>query len=345
MLRNTRQLVGSCLCLALLGGALSCAARRGAYFGKIAPPADRALRYCTGPEIGSLDPQIGTSQSDYRIYMALFEGLTEYDPRTIEPIPGLAESWEVRGNSSEYIFHLRPNLRWSNGEPITAHDFVATIRRGLSPALASNNAYLGYGIKYAKAYNERAVFVRDPDSGRFLREKDFSANAPEADSPPAADDAPPENSFHHFLHEPARLTLPQDEAARAKKLAADERLRVAVAGKEFVPVRAEDIGVEAADGATLRIVLGGTTPYFLGLTSHPFFRAVPRQMIEGDAKKVQSAGPAFVSSGAFKLESWELYDRLVVVKNPLYWDAARVQLEKIIFYPLDELTTAMNLYK
>ena len=90
----------------------------------------------------------------------------------MEPIPALAENWEVSKDGTEYLFHLRHNGRFSNGDPITANDFVWTIRRNFSPELASRNAYLGYYIKYSEAYNSGMSFVKGAD-GQFLLKKDF----------------------------------------------------------------------------------------------------------------------------------------------------------------------------
>ena len=77
-----------------------------------------------------------------------------------------------------------------------------------------------------------------------------------------------------------RLTLPGDEKARAKSLDADPKLKAAVAGKEFVPVKAEDIGVEAVDKYTLRISLVQQAPFFLAMLAHQVFRIVPRKVVE-----------------------------------------------------------------
>ena len=116
----------------------------------------------------SLDPAVSAGQPEARIYMALYQGLVEYDPRTLAPIPALAERWETNNDSSEFTFHLRHNARWSNGDPITAQDFVYSLRRGLEPSLASKNAYLAYYIVNAEAYNEKRVFVMDQKTKSFL---------------------------------------------------------------------------------------------------------------------------------------------------------------------------------
>ena len=66
------------------------------YWGQVSPPKANILRYVSGGEIESLDPPITNSQPDARILVALFDGLVEYHPITMEPIPGIAESWEIK---------------------------------------------------------------------------------------------------------------------------------------------------------------------------------------------------------------------------------------------------------
>ena len=290
------------------------------FFGKVEPPAGQVLRFVSGGEPNGLDPQIGTGQPEGRIHMALFEGLTDYDPKTSQPIPAIAERWDVNADSSEFVFHLRSTARWSNGEPITAHDFVYSIRRGLDPALAVQNAYLAYYIVYAQGYNEGGVFVRDARTGAFVLQKDVSGDST------------------------LRLVVPGAAAARDKQIAGAPKLRAAVAGNEFVPIRAEDIGIEALDDHTLRITLTQPAPFFVGMMAHHFFLAIPRGPIERYG--VRWTQPEnIVTSGAFMLKEWRPYDRIVVTRNPHYWDAATVKLDEIRFYPLEEQTTMMNLYK
>src|SRR5713101_2074792 len=167
--------------LSLISVGCSALAKNSVFFGKTDPPRENVLRYVSGSEPESLDPQVSDGQPEARIYMALYEGLAEYDPKTTAPIPALAERWEVNKDSSEFTFHLRRDGRFSNGDPITARDFVYTIRRGMSPKLASRNAALAYYIKYAKAYNAGDVVVLDPVGKAFLLETDF---AEAKDQPP-----------------------------------------------------------------------------------------------------------------------------------------------------------------
>jgi len=338
--------------------AAGCLASAGnnSFFGKTDPPSENVLRYVSGSEPESLDPQIPNNQNEARISLALFEGLAEYDPKTSEPIPALAERWEVNKDWSEVVFYLRRDGRFSNGDPITARDFVYTIRRGLTPELGSRSASLAYPIKYAQAFNEGGVFILDPGSKTFLLERDFAENAEPEISPPASPPAPAENAtppssnltaeteFHRFMQSPARLVLPGAEKARKAALDANPKLKAAVAGKQFVPVTADKVGVEAVDDYTLRISLMQPAPYFISMMPHQFFRALNQKTTDKFGNRWTDPDK-IVTSGPFKLESWNHYDRIVVTRDPLYWDAANVHLDKIIFYLLDSNTTMLSLYK
>ena len=180
--------------------------------------------------------------------MALYDGLVEYGPKDQQPIPAVAKSWEISPNVDEFVFHLRDNAKWSDGTPITARDFVYSFRRGFAPETLSRTAGLGYAIKYAAAFNGEQVFVKKGD--KFLTAADLDASR--AKTEPTFG---PETEFSKSLHSGDRITLEGDEKKRAKELSADPKLAAAVQGAEFVPVKGEDIGIEAIDDYTLRITL------------------------------------------------------------------------------------------
>lgn len=105
-----------------------------------------------GTEPQDLDPHITTGIPEYHIQLALFEGLARKDPRSLEPIPGVAESWTISPDSKLYTFSIRQNARWSNGDSVTAHDFVYSWKRILSPKIASDYSYILYCIDNAEQY-------------------------------------------------------------------------------------------------------------------------------------------------------------------------------------------------
>ena len=351
--------IGALLSVAILACAsFSCGvtSKNEVFFGRTVPPERNILRYVTGDEPETLDPPVSTGQPEARIYMALYEGLVEYHPKTLLPVPALAERWDVNNDSSEFTFHLRQNGRWSNGDPIDANDFVYSFRRALSPELASRNAYLGAYIKYAEAYTAKAVFVKDPKTGKFLLARDFQdqpAPEPLSSQPVGAGEyrataeeqtPDPDSPFHQLMHSPTRLTLPGDEKARAKLIDKNAKLKQAVQGMEFVPVSAEDLGVEAVSQYVFRVSLVQPAPFFTGLLAHQTFRLVPRKVIEQYGSH-WTEPEHIVTCGPFKLKTWRPYDTLVVERDPMYWDAASVKLDEIHFYPMADNPSIMNLYK
>ena len=220
------QLAALILLSLFMAGCMTSAKTR--YFGKTVPPSGNVLRYISGSEPESLDPQVGTGQPEARIYMALYEGLVEYDPKTMEPMPELATNWEISPDGVEYLFHLRKDAKWSNGDPITANDFVYTFRRGFDPETASRNANLGYYVKYAEPFNNNSLFMKGPN-GEFLLAKDFVADNPDAPAaaPEKATPIGPETEPSKMLRGPARLTVNGDPFKRARDIQGNDKLKAA----------------------------------------------------------------------------------------------------------------------
>ena len=100
-----------------------------------------------------LDPHLLQFQSHFNVLMALGEGLVGYDPHDLHPVPGVAERWEISPDGLVYLLHLRADARWSNGDALTAHDFVFSARRMLSPALGSPFRYYYDDVRGAKEYS------------------------------------------------------------------------------------------------------------------------------------------------------------------------------------------------
>src|SRR4029450_12640639 len=91
------------------------------------------LRRGNGPEPDSLDPQLARTDAAFNILRDLFEGLTAVRPDRAA-VPAAAESWTGSPDGREYRFKLRGGLKWSNGDPVVAADYVAGMRRLVDPA-------------------------------------------------------------------------------------------------------------------------------------------------------------------------------------------------------------------
>src|SRR5690606_5251376 len=113
---------------------------------------DKILHFGNGAEPQELDPHIVTGVPEHNIIAALLEGLVSKDPQTLEPVPGVAERWTISGDGKTYTFYLRNNARWSNGDPVTATDFVWSWWRALQPALGNQYAYMLFSVVNAEAY-------------------------------------------------------------------------------------------------------------------------------------------------------------------------------------------------
>lgn len=112
------------------------------------------FRYALESEPATLDPAKSTALPESLVELQIFEGLTRLDEKD-QPAPGVAESWDVSADGLTYTFHLRPNAKWSNGDPVTANDFIFAWKRVLDPDFASENAYMLFPIKNSQDYNEK----------------------------------------------------------------------------------------------------------------------------------------------------------------------------------------------
>ncbi len=113
---------------------------------------DGVLHFGNGAEPQGLDPHIVTGVPEHHILQALFEGLVLKNPNTLEVEPAVASSWEVSEDGRTYVFNLREDARWSNGDPITAEDFRWSWERALNPALGSLYNYMFFPIVNAEAF-------------------------------------------------------------------------------------------------------------------------------------------------------------------------------------------------
>jgi oligopeptide transport system substrate-binding protein len=118
----------------------------------------KILLLCEGTEPRTLDPQTAQGVPEHHIIMGLMEGLMEYDPNDqSKELPGLADRWEHNEDYSVWKFHLRDNAKWSNGDLVTAQDFVFSYKRILTPTLGAPYIDALYILKGARDYAEGRI--------------------------------------------------------------------------------------------------------------------------------------------------------------------------------------------
>jgi oligopeptide transport system substrate-binding protein len=202
-----------------------------------------------------MDPLLTNDVPGQRVMDDLFEGLTTLDVSG-KVTGGVASSWETSPDGLTWVFHLRPQARWSNGAALTAADFVYAWRREVDPKTA---------------------------------------------------------------------------AAYAQALAPIEHALQIAAGQ----LSTEQLGVEALDAHTLKVHLTGPTPYLLDLLTQQYLYPVYQPVIRkyGD-EWVRTEH--MVCNGPFMLRERIMGNRIMLEKNPRYWDAAHVRLQRVTYYVLPD---------
>lgn len=249
-------------------GALSALGAFGAHAAVIPPgtqlhPTQTLIRN-NGSEPESIDPAIAETVGSNNITRDLFEGLTANDAAG-NIVPGVAESWK-QVNPTTWVFKLRQNAKWSNGEPVTAQDFVYGIRRFVDPKTAS---------PYATTF------------GVFLA-----------------------NGL---------------EVAQGKK-------------------PTSELGVKAVDKFTIELKTAGPVPFLPALMSNNNLGAVHEKTVQKFGKDWVKPGN-MVSNGAYVLKEWAVNSKIVLEKNPQYWDAKNVTLERVTYLPIEDENAEVKLFE
>jgi oligopeptide transport system substrate-binding protein len=141
--------------------------------GEHAPRADFVL---ASQEPRTLDPHRVSWIAEIQISNTLFEGLTRLNSDTFLPEPAVAQSWDMDERETSWTFHLRPDARWSNGEPVTAADFRFAWLRVLDPAIGAQYAGLLFVIDGAESYYRSRL---NNESGDGLSPETVGIEAPD----------------------------------------------------------------------------------------------------------------------------------------------------------------------
>jgi len=216
-------------------------------------------------EPASLDPLKAVGLPEIQVIRDLFEGLTNQDAQG-KIVPGVAQSWSSSDNKT-WVFTLRNNARWSNGEPVTAQDFVYSWQRLVDPKNSSGSA--GF----------------------------------------------------------AGLSGIENAAAITKG--------------EMTP---DKLGVTAQSKTQLKVTLDRSVPWFPALVANVALFPVPQKVIaqQGDS---WTAPGKLVGNGAYQLSERVVNEKIVLTRNPHYWDDAHSVLTKVTFVPINEESSATKRYR
>ena len=227
---------------------------------------NQSFTYRLLDQFPTLDPQLNEDVSGFHVIRDLFEGLLNQDANG-SLVPGVATHYAASDGNTTYSFTLRRDARWSNGDPVTAHDFVYAWRRAVDPATASP---YGWYLELTQMANAKEILA--------------------GKKPPAS------------------------------------------------------LGVSAADDRTLVVKLNRPLPYFPAMTAYATLFPVHRATIEAHGKQWTAPGN-MVSNGAYMLKEVVLNEFHSRVKNPIYWGADKVIVEKVTGLVINDVNQALTRYR
>lgn len=313
------------------------------------PPAD--FRFVNGDEIKTIDPANVTGAPEGRIIRALFEGLLDWHPKTLEPVPGVAFLPDISPDETVYTFRLRDDAVWTdarlNTRPVVADDFVYSWRRFLDPITASQYASLLFDVAGAEKYNRLKIEPGDPVEIELPRPPPLGGPRGEllwgelvsVEEAVIGQDAEGNDEttsiFTVITGGDTRRYCPQ-----AQKLNRDDVRPCAQVLYDF-----REVGIKALDERTLQVTLNEPVAYFEKLLGfYPLF-PVNRQCIESHGYPEWTKAENLVNNGAFLLDERRFRDRIRFRKNPTYWDRENIHLESMEALAIASDTTGLNLYE
>lgn len=226
--------------------------------------AEKILSVQIGPDPETIDPALNSASDGGCMILHSFECLLTVD-ESGALAPGQAESWEVSEDGLTWTFHLREGLKWSDGTPLTANDFVYSWKRVCDPMTAAPYAETVLGM--VEGYAE------------------------------------------------------------------------AVAGNT------DALNVVAADDLTLVVKLANNCPYFGSLAAFATLSPVQQATIEANGDAWAVSPETYVSNGSFYVTEWVPGSHIMMSKNPNYWNADAIKLDKIKFNLMEDPNAAYSAYQ
>ncbi|WP_105993692.1 MULTISPECIES: peptide ABC transporter substrate-binding protein [Staphylococcus] len=256
-----KKLISFAMTLIIAALVLSgCSQGGGIYDGK-----GQVYRSVLAQDMSTLDSVLATDTVSFNIYNQVYEGLYSLDDDD-QAIPAIAKGMPKKSDGGKTLtIKMRKNAKWSNGDPVTAHDFVFAWQKALKPETASEYAYIMYDMKNAQKINE---------------------------------------------------------------------------GK----LPASKLGVKALDDYTLQIKLNKPLPYFDQMLAFGTYMPQNEKVAKKYGKKYGTTADKAVYNGPFELTDWKVEDKILMKKNPKYWDKKAVKLDKVSYKVLKDQQAGASLY-
>ena len=296
------------------------------FYADAAPPPKKEFRWSNGKTPKSFDPAKAAAPPETDVVRAVYEGLTEIDPQTLKPIPAIAKDWDASDDLKTWTFNLRENAKWSNGETVTANDFVRSWKR--LAALGDNIAHrelttniVGFQIEKAELSSiigreTLTILPKLPlNNNELLPFQKLPVNQNQANTNSSNAPIAPKTGE---INSNSEVKNPPIKSAPVKPF-----------------------GVEAVDNFTLRVTLKTPDKDFPSLAADAIFRP-----IYGDGKNYigDHLNAGVVTNGAFRIASVG-QDGITLDRAENYWSRATVELERVKMVPTENAEKALAAYR
>ena len=350
--------------IALLGLLLGCSDED--YFGTTTPKhGAEDLWINNGGEPEWIDPGRCTDSNGSEVIRNIFAGLTEPHPKfDADMMPDIARGWERSNDGLVYTFHLR-KTDWSDGTPLTAHDFDWSWKRVLNPSLAAKYVSNMFIFKNGQASFRRALYVTNlPTDANLASIQEIVeelvpfASTTDGEATPADSEGDkgvtlervaltdwPEKGAFVFLNGD-RAEIESSYALIEKRLAESfPNLQTRIADESIV-------GIKVIDDYTLQIRLENPTPYILQILAFDTFMPVPRHVIERLIAEKKNPNlwtrpENIVTNGPYVLRKWRFRQYMLFEANPKYWNAkddSICRIKRVKTLMCESYNTCLNLY-
>ncbi len=308
------------------------------YYAETAPPPKQEFRWSNGKTPKSFDPARAGAPPETDVVRAVYEGLTDTNSKTLEIVPAIALEWTSEEENKIWTFNLRRDSKWSNGDSVTAEDFVRSWKRFSEserkdishPDLLGN--IVGINIREKEEIPVEAPLNNDEID--ILPKPSAAPNSPIFNNPPIQNLPKPlpksENKQAETNQKPNPATSSEQKPKGEDK----------VDKKESKTESEEKFGVEAVEKFTLKVTLKKSDKDFPALVAHPLFRPIhAKTVFEKDKLNAD-----IITNGAFRISSVG-QDGITLDKAENYWNKDQVKLERVRFIPQENAEKALEAYR
>ena len=346
-------------------------------------PSRADFVYVNPSGIHTLDPTRMSWTQDFRVALNIWEGLTTWHPQTIQPIGGAAYfPPDVSDDRTVYTFTIRDDARWSNGDRVTAHDFVRGWRRGMEPGASTDYTFLftdhiAGAAEYVR-WRQETVALLSPLSR--LREG-WGIDAKQARAWIRAlrkRESYPSQQLQHALTHLRRIAPEPEENEKAWENFAGQLSLTPVDYRQLhhelfeehiveFDKRFSHVGIHAVDHQSLVVQLTQTCPYFLDLTALPIFLPC-HQSIEllrhrYHQSPITAEGlviydpqwtkpdvyrdgyPGLITNGPYQLSEWIFKRRARLTVNPYYRRASNIPCRTVDMLVYENINASIMAYE